>query len=361
MIKVILAGVLLFFFLNLPLFAQQTYPGKKTVALLPIRQTVSNEEYSRLSDFIYDKLRSNLSLADSIEPVFPDKADTAVYINGLQFERLMAKLESENKAEACIFGEYFVNDSDLHINILVYDILSSQIKNAFIEILPITGNLLQDIQRMADDIVKTVNEKPRQLPHEQVYESLEDKELKEHFLKEDRFARAVFVPHHEIAFSPGTGLEFGRTIYSLQDSVSAAPAINMEYTYIFNQIAHFRIGATYLPFNIFEPDHPLAEMTLEALIGLHFPYRTSFHIDTGIAVIIDYNSYSGYSGTGDINYSVSVPLQFGFAHYFTSAFFIDFRFKFYGFNSTLFAGFSSSNTVIYTVIGSYSMYFGLVL
>ena len=320
---------------------------KRNILLLPITNLSNNEEYYHLKSFIFNVLKVNLEKQESIYLLYPEDDIKLIISENNNFKELNIKLKEQYNCEALILGEYYLINEELHIIINVWETGSLRLKNSFIRSMPSDLDMLKNIEEMSIEIAETIANNMPGIKREALLQKYIIKDYRDKLDNNEKLLNNILNKHHEIQFSLFSGINMGRTVVSWSDDGPfIAPAINLEYYYFFKKPIHIRVGLEYLPFDLMTRDSFRTEITLESLFGYHTQSLFSLSLDTGIAIIYDYNSMCTSLSFNNENYSqrvyreshrlsLSIPIQIGLSIYLKKSFFMNIRFKYHGFTWTI--------------------------
>ena len=339
--------VLLLFILNLFFLRADEEAGfnmKQKVLLLPFQQLTANAEYEWLALNIFSAFEINFKKQDSI--LLMTDENNIFSQSNIDSELILQKIKTEYNAQTCILGEYYVAREELHIMVRVVDMFSLRDKNCFVETMPADLDMLPNIHKMSENITLIVAKTLPALSREALVQKQIIFRLQQKLDNEEKVLNDILGKHHEIIISPFIGLHLGRTIISwARMRPMVAPPLFLEYSFFPGDFFHIRTGIEYLPFDLIVADVTRTGIGFNILFGIHTQSLFSFHIDTGIALTYDYNTYCSALTDLDENMdpivpgeikrlSLSIPLQFGLSLYVNRSFFSNFRICCYGLTYT---------------------------
>ncbi len=320
--------------------------GESSPELLVLRSRVMNDakEFTHIAGIIDNVLELNLRKQKSIRIAYAESGD---FPGTRDFDEMNERVWNTYRVKNCLTSEYYVNDGTLTVVVLLWDSEQKRIKDAFVRSMPNDLDMLSAIELMCGEAAENIGRKLPALEREAYIAKRVNADLREKVDAEERILDRLFSKGNEIQFALLSGFNMGRTAVSFSSKgCLISPSLNLEYSILFRNFLHVRLGAEYLPFHVADPVFPICEASAEILFGFHTASIDTFSFDTGIAVIYDKNSdstaLSYYAGTEPVpvtraveRISISIPLEFGFYIHTESAFFLNVRLRYHGLTWTM--------------------------
>jgi hypothetical protein len=306
----------------------------------------ANRDYSHIAGIVDNVLEINLKKQQTIELLV---APVSVPWSRMSFDEANNSVWNDYKAKNCLTGEYYMNKNTLVVIVNLWDTEQKRIKDTFVKSMPNDLDMLSNLELMAREVADNIGRVLPALEREAFIAKQVNADIREQVDSEERILDRIFSNGNELQFAPGTGFNMGRTAISFSSKgCLISPSLNIEYSYLFRNNLHLRLGVEYLPFHVMDTALPVSEASAELLFGFHTMSLATLSLDLGAAVIFDRNgdstalSYYKYKGSDPFvvtrsveRVSISIPVQIGFYMYTGSPFFFNIRLRYHGLTWTI--------------------------
>ena len=215
-----------------PFLFSQEEDNSARIILLPVHSLTDNEEYKNLEGLIYNVLLINLKKQEGLVIVDTENNYEQLRLHGNDYESILDTLSRSRSAGTCVTGEYYVKDRTLHVIITIVDLDYRRLKDCYIQTLPTGLDMLSQIEAMCTAIAVSIAEQLTSLGRDALFEKQVTSELRQQIDREERILEEILSRHHEIRFTPLTGLNIGKSVVSWsRNGPFISPALGIEYTW----------------------------------------------------------------------------------------------------------------------------------